>query len=272
MLPRSTSLMRSTTSSDRKTIIASHALRAPLSTHALCKRFGAHPDWSLCILDRLECLVGSVILRRDHNVRFENRPVTEGLPNTVIFQYDVAGVTADSFFIQQSWDDRRRARISPQHQTFTSTCYEPAYFNAKLIADSTVLREHPVHVTTDDWLALVEHDPVPIFLDDVHQPEMGYLSVSEPLLRERGIDTGDEEQIVSFYNLRTFDSPHTDRFTLETTVRHGMNDGRYPCRRTEIYIIGERSALGFMVGIPGCVGDLAAWICVPEIIGRHVPA
>jgi hypothetical protein len=33
------------------------------------------------------------------------------LPNTVVFNYNVEEVVADSFFIQQSWDKRRRVRI-----------------------------------------------------------------------------------------------------------------------------------------------------------------
>ena len=33
------------------------------------------------------------------------------LPNTVVFTYDVTAVTADSFFIQQSWDRTRRVRV-----------------------------------------------------------------------------------------------------------------------------------------------------------------
>jgi transcriptional regulator with XRE-family HTH domain len=33
------------------------------------------------------------------------------IPNTVIFKYDIDEVKADSFFIQQSWDNNRRKRI-----------------------------------------------------------------------------------------------------------------------------------------------------------------
>ncbi len=189
-------------------------------------------------------------------VAFHSRPVAHGLPNTVIFEYDVRGVQADSFFIQQSWDQRRRARVSPESQTFTSTYYEPGFFNAKLLADSIVLKEHGVHVTTDGWLALVENEPVPVYLQGAFTPGVDYLSVSAAWLRESGIDAGDKHHVVSFFNVRSFDSLHTDHFSLQTTLRHEMEDGRYPCKRAEITVIGERGALMIPLGIPGCVGDM----------------
>ncbi|MEZ4701223.1 MAG: hypothetical protein R2834_12875 [Rhodothermales bacterium] len=189
-------------------------------------------------------------------VVFSSRPVTQGLPNTVIFEYDVQGVRADSFFIQQSWDNRRRARVSPEGQTFTSTYYEPGYFNAKLLADSVVLAEHGLHITTDGWMALVEVEPVPIYVQEAFTPGEDYLSVSSDWLRERGIDAGEKRLTVSYYNVRSFGPLHMDRFSLTTTLRHGMEDGRYPCKHTQIVVIGERGALMIPLSIPGCVGDL----------------
>lgn len=41
------------------------------------------------------------------NIQFTSKPVTLGLPNTVIFQYDATNSNADSVFIQQSWDPRK---------------------------------------------------------------------------------------------------------------------------------------------------------------------
>ncbi len=48
---------------------------------------------------------------RFNNVQFYSKPVTDGLPNTVIFKYDASQSNADSVFIQQNWDDRRRTRV-----------------------------------------------------------------------------------------------------------------------------------------------------------------
>jgi hypothetical protein len=189
-------------------------------------------------------------------VRFTSRIVAEGLPNTVIFEYDVSGVDADSFFIQQSWDASRRVRISPDQRTLTSTYYEPGFYDASLIANDEVLRSHPVHVTTVGWLALIEGDPSPTYLTpmDVH----GYLLASEEQLDERDRPPTEELRIVSFYNVRPFESLHTDDFAFETVVRHPGEGSVDPCRRAEIAVLGEHGALAFLLGIPGCVGDLEA--------------
>ncbi len=91
-----------------------------------------------------------------------------------------------------------------------------------------------------------------------YEPGKGYLTVSQDLRREQGVETNDERRIVSFYNVRPFDLLHTDEFTLDTVVRHSMEDGRYLCGHADLAVIGERSAIAIAVGIPGCAGDLAA--------------
>jgi hypothetical protein len=59
------------------------------------------------------------------------------LPNTVVFNYNLDEVMADSFFIQQSWDRDRRVRIDKKNHTLTDIYYEPGYHVAKLIANDS---------------------------------------------------------------------------------------------------------------------------------------
>jgi len=42
------------------------------------------------------------------SVRFESRKVTDDLPNSVVFSYDVSSLEPKEVIIQQSWDERRR--------------------------------------------------------------------------------------------------------------------------------------------------------------------
>lgn len=184
--------------------------------------------------------------------------MVEGLPNTVIFEYDVSGVEADSFFIQQSWDASRRVRISPDQRTLTSMYYEPGFYNASLIANDEVLRSHAVHVTTDGWLALVEGDPTPVYLSDASEAGRGYLMASEEMLDERDRAATGDLRIVTFYNVRPFERLHTDDFTFEVVVRHLGAESVDPCKHAEIAVLGEHGALVFLLGIPGCIGDLEA--------------
>lgn len=85
--------------------------------------------------------------------RFSAVKVTgNDIPNTVVFNYNIDSVKADSFFIQQSWDRNRRVRIYKNHYTLTDIYYEPGYHNAKLIADDKIIKTVPVSIPTDRWL------------------------------------------------------------------------------------------------------------------------
>ena len=195
-------------------------------------------------------------VRISEEILFRSRPVAQGLPNTVIFDYDVRGVAADSFFIQQSWDQRRRTPISPQRHTLTSIYYYPGFFRAKLIANDSILREHPVHVKTEGWLTLIEHDPVPIYVKPVHQPSDGYLTVPESWFEAQGYAAQEDPQFINFFNVRDFGLLDTDNFSLETAIRRQVDDGRYPCQRAEIIVMGEQNSLIIPMSIPGCVGEM----------------
>ncbi|HZY78453.1 MAG TPA: hypothetical protein VFE50_02950 [Cyclobacteriaceae bacterium] len=74
------------------------------------------------------------------------------LPNTVVFNYNVDDVDADSFFIQQSWDDRKRIKVYKNHYTVTDIYYEPGYHVAKLIANDMMIKEIDVSIPTDRWV------------------------------------------------------------------------------------------------------------------------
>jgi len=80
-----------------------------------------------------------------------NRTTLNDLPNTVVFNYNIDDVIADSFFIQQSWDKDRRVRIDKKKHTLTDIYYEPGYHVAKLIANAQVIKTIDVSIPTDRW-------------------------------------------------------------------------------------------------------------------------
>ncbi|HEY3404439.1 MAG TPA: hypothetical protein VGK59_13715 [Ohtaekwangia sp.] len=73
------------------------------------------------------------------------------MPNTVVFNYNVDNVDADSFFIQQSWDRNRRVRVYKNNYTLTDIYYEPGYHTAKLYANDEVIKTEDVSIPTDRW-------------------------------------------------------------------------------------------------------------------------
>ena len=115
------------------------------------------------------------VFYQPNEVVFTSKKTAIGLPNTVIFEYDVSKVIADSFHIQQSWDQRRRVSISPVDTKHTSFYYYPGYFHAKLIANNEIIKEHEVFVESDGWIGMADRFPEPIYINDL-------LTVSEGLL------------------------------------------------------------------------------------------
>jgi hypothetical protein len=80
-----------------------------------------------------------------------HKNTTNDLPNTVVFNYNVDDVVADSFFIQQSWDKNRRIKIDKNNHTVTDIYYEPGYHIAKLIANDSIIKAVDVSIPTDKW-------------------------------------------------------------------------------------------------------------------------
>ena len=95
----------------------------------------------------------------DEVIFTSNKSVKEGVPNTIIFNYDLGSYQSDSAHIQLSWNPKERYKIEKENKFYTSTYYYPGYHNARLIIDDNVVKGHSVHITTDDWLTLVRYEP-----------------------------------------------------------------------------------------------------------------
>lgn len=120
-------------------------------------------SWRWLALGAALCLLAvvSLALVRTHRhvlagaatAAFSATKVTgNDLPNTVVFHYNIDGVTADSFFIQQSWDRNRRVRIQKGVHTLTDLYLEPGYHVAKLIANDQIIKTVDVSIPTDRWV------------------------------------------------------------------------------------------------------------------------
>jgi hypothetical protein len=134
-------------------------------------------------------------------VTFSSEPVTEGLPNTVVFHYDVSSVTAQDIAIQQSWDERLRASVAKDQDTYTTTYFYPGYFRAKLLVDNQVIKEHDLYLPSSGWLTIAESDPVPFYLPSDYSK--GYLHVPSSLLREKQLLSRDKVPWINYYYVVT---------------------------------------------------------------------
>jgi len=154
------------------------------------------------------------------------RSTRNDMPNTVIFNYDVDHVNADSFFIQQSWDKNRRKRIYKHTHTLTDIYYEPGYHIAKLIANDSIIKTIDVHIPTDRWFFYAIDNVANYIPEYIHTDKYvnnGILGLSAQQVKENNIDITKDK----LYQYAYFPSDMTVRsnnFRLKTKIR--MNEVR----------------------------------------------
>ncbi len=158
--------------------------------------------------------------RIDGPVQFEaSKTVAEGVPNTVVFTYDLSHVEADSFYIQQSWNPNNRFAIDPAGNAVTSIYYESGFHRARLIANDSVIARQPIHIVSSGWEShLYYRDAVsPIDLQNETQILDGKLIIDSTLLVERGIDLS-RRFSTRITNSQPFEV-HSDNFKLSSRLR-----------------------------------------------------
>lgn len=149
-----------------------------------------------------------------------NKTVTQGVPNTIIFNYDISNVEADSFFFQQSWNEQEKVKIDPKGHYYSNIYYYPGFHKAKLIANDSILKRFSVHITTDGWMPLIRYsllDNIPIYLKKNHHVTNGALHIAQNDLISSNVNF-DKDFVLSYYNVREFENTYSDNFLLDTRI------------------------------------------------------
>ena len=195
--------------------------------------------------------------------------VSEGVPNSVIFDYDATGAGPnDTIYIQQSWDARLRTQVSRDHQQHTSIYYTPGFFQAKLVVNGEIVKEHNLSITSKGWMALVKQDPVPIYFDDEDFRGSGMLSLPLSKLEEKGIPFQPQVPWTSYYNVRDFGQLYTNNFVFEAKIRNDYKEGSGVCQFTQILILTEGDVIARPLSIRGCVSDLGLYFGGVSVDGK----
>lgn len=205
------------------------------------------------------------------NLQFEaDKTVTHGVPNTVIFSYDLKEVIADSFFIQRSWNPRQKSSIDPTNKHFSEIYYFPGFHWAKLIANEQVIRKTRIHIKTDGWFATAKYDRFdarPVYLDNDHLTLDGKMSVTPRNLENSGFNLS-HLPIISYYNIREFEDTDYANFSLETRVKF-EDIQRLVCPYIDIKVINEVDASWIGLTSKGCVSNLWLKFGEEEILGTQ---
>ena len=200
---------------------------------------------------------------KTRNVVFKSRnSVHRGLPNSVIFEYNVDNYEADSFFIQQTWKEFGKVQIYKNHYILTDLYYFPGYHMAKLIANTTIIKEVPVYIETDGWIGIINQGNskknLVISKEIRHN---GNLTIDQNTLPYLNIDPYKEYNL-SFFNVGNFSNIMVDNCQIETRIKIEHTSGSCP----EIFfrISGTKSAQSFIrLTSKGCISN--ASVCFNDI-------
>ena len=193
-----------------------------------------------------------------------NKTVATGVPNTVIFKYDVKNIVADSFYLQQSWNDQHRVPIDPDAGNYSSIYYTPGFHRAKLLANDSIFKVSRIHIKTDGWLPLVKYtrdDLVPVYLRDPGIHKDGSLHVTQDQLAIAGVDTS-KEFLLNYHNVQDF-GLDSDNFQLSTRIKCD-SIGNYPCPQFSLTLVCEEHIFYIPMTTKGCVANIG--VKVGEVI------
>ncbi len=189
------------------------------------------------------------------DVGFEvDKTVASGVPNTILFRYDVGDVEADSFFIQQSWNKLMRKPIDPADEVYASVYYIPGFHRGKLLANDSIIATRRVHILTDGWLPYARYnyeDPEPIYLEPLE--DSGVLTVAKDDFAEKVRDMS-KDWVITYTNVADFRTT-SDSFELSTALQ--LADlFEEACSYVEMRILTEEHIFYVQLTNRGCEAGL----------------
>ncbi|MEO0471455.1 MAG: hypothetical protein AAF206_17630, partial [Bacteroidota bacterium] len=143
---------------------------------------------------------------------FRVESMSKGIPNTVLFHYDLSGSGLKQALLQQSWDKRLTKVLEAEHTVKSCLYYYPGFYRAKLRIGDEVIKETPLHITTDGWQALVErqlNETIPVYIRNTSFPQSGPYYVSPDTLKSHLIDLHPQTHWVDFYRVEDFGALHS---------------------------------------------------------------
>jgi len=187
------------------------------------------------------------------NVTFSSRPIASGLPNSVVFDFDLQNIESDSIYIQQYWDKTKTIKLRNDQSQATGQYYYPGYFRAKLLVNGHIGKEHDLFIKSEGWLGTIDYDPIPKYIDESLVLK-DHLRLPENALNE--IMLHEKPLVSSFHYVDDFGDISGDNFSLAMSMRNIYSDKWAICSTTRVVILGTTGAMIIPFSIPGCVSEI----------------
>ncbi len=111
-------------------------------------------------------------------------------------------------------------KLDPKGHYYSNIYYYPGFHKAKLIANDSILKRFPVHITTDGWMPLARYsflDNTPVYLKKTHLVSNGALHITHNDLISSNVNV-DKDYVLSYYNVREFENTYSDNFAFDTRI------------------------------------------------------
>ncbi len=188
---------------------------------------------------------------------FTSRAVSKNIPNSVVFEYNAAAAADGALIeIQQDWDNRKRITVQKEDSIATSIYYHPGFFNAKLVVDSTIVKEHTVFIQTKGWLGTLEQDSIPMYLDVADIKNEDRIAISAEQVADYHLDPRTTEVKASMYLVQDFGEFYTDDFQLSLQLQNTFENGVTGCRWAKLFVLYDGGAIGIPFAKKGCSANL----------------
>lgn len=191
------------------------------------------------------------------------------LPNTVVFNYDVAKVVADSFFIQQSWDKNKKVKIDKNSHTLTDIYYEPGFHEAKLIANDQIIKTVDVSIPTDRWFFYGKEKlfgGLPKYFPSANGISNGALQLTVANILKGKMDIQKDNMYLQVYFPSKING-NSDNFVLKFRIKvNQVNDGLCPFFVSEVFC--QHSFMYFSSTLKGCTGQLSMEFSEKHLSGK----
>tara|TARA_R110002073_G_scaffold128999_3_gene275123 strand:+ start:83947 stop:84783 length:837 start_codon:yes stop_codon:yes gene_type:complete len=195
-------------------------------------------------------------------IEFRSHPITESIPNSVVFDFDLNDVTSDSIYIQQFWDETKTIKINAEQKQATGIYYYPGYFRAKLLVDGTIIKENDLFIKSNGWLATIDYEPIPKYFKSIDNLSLPLQGISEITESEKPLTS-------TFHYVDDLKELSGDNFRLKTTIKNSYNDKWAVCQNATIIIVGTKSAHMIPFAITGCSSDMGIMMSDVFLSGKE---
>jgi hypothetical protein len=198
-----------------------------------------------------------------------NKTTGNDIPNTVVFNYNIDDIQADSFFIQQSWDKNRRVRIYKNTHTLTDIYYEPGYHIAKLIANDSIIKAVPVSIPTHDWVFYANENKVKYQTEYIKadKPVHNGLLALSPLDLVKNSIAPEKGKLYLYSYFPQKLEVSSENFSLKTRVRMKEISNNF-CPYIAIEVHAQRYFMLIKSTPKGCASEAMMYLGEKQISGK----